>query len=149
MFLRCIIPLLSGTIDNAALGFHWPLHSSGASPRVWSCNTRPLLHEWTGMRLVQGRKEVLWRFHRSWYFSGQRPWKNWSLSVCVQRESINLSHFNRGTWPVSLRCFGLRYTFTVLGYMHARKPCTHCSDYLSIGPDYKWQTTQLTLSTSP
>ena len=43
---------------NATLWFRWPLHASRASPRIWTCDTRPLL-AWAGWdlgtRLQSGR----------------------------------------------------------------------------------------------
>ena len=35
----------------AALRFDWPLHTSGASPRIWTCDNRPLLLTWAGWGL--------------------------------------------------------------------------------------------------
>ena len=36
---------------NAILQFDWPLHVSGTSPRIWTCDTRPLLLAWAGWGL--------------------------------------------------------------------------------------------------
>ena len=36
---------------NAALWSDWPLHTSGASPRIQACDTRPLLLVWGGWGL--------------------------------------------------------------------------------------------------
>ena len=36
---------------NAPLWFDWPLYASGASPRIWTCDTRPFLLAWAGWSL--------------------------------------------------------------------------------------------------
>ena len=55
---------------NATLRFDWPLHASGASPRIWTCDTRLLLLavNWVG----SGHETV---YHRV----GLHPWFVYSV----------------------------------------------------------------------
>ena len=45
--LSCTVEVLGSRfciiLINAALRSDWPLHTCGASPWIWTCDTRPLL----------------------------------------------------------------------------------------------------------
>ena len=51
--------VLVSTLFKQTLRYDWLLHVSGASPRIWTCDTRPLLFAWARWRL-DTRPVFLW-----------------------------------------------------------------------------------------